>query len=161
MAQLEEIIEKLHLVPLTQEGGMVSQTYVSTFKIGGECAGTAIFYLLRDKAFSHLHRLTGDELYHFYLGDPVELTELLPDGTHRKTVLGNDLASGHALQHLVPAGNWQGSHLAGGGKWALLGTTMWPGYTDECYEHGNRGKLLEEYPDAAEEILALTGKAVY
>ena len=84
----EEIIEALGLVPLPKEGGLVLETYRSTaLTREGEAAGTAIFYMLRGSSFSHLHRLKGDEMYHFYLGDPVELTELLPDGSVKKTVL--------------------------------------------------------------------------
>ena len=181
MSELEQIIEHLQLVPLTQEGGLVCQTYVSRFRIGEACAGTQIYYLLRGDAFSHLHRLTGDEIYHFYLGDPVELTELMPDGTSRITVLGQDILHGQEVQHLVPAGNWQGSCLLGARTlsgeagadpaagtadrtrrgWALLGTSMWPGYTDECYTHGDREALLEAYPAAAEQILRLTGGVSY
>jgi len=157
----EAIIEKLHLAPLTEEGGLVYQTYVSSFKIDGECAGTSIFYLLRGDSFSHLHKLTGDEQYHFYLGAPVELTELLPDGSWKTTVLGQDILAGEEVQHLVPAGNWQGSRLKEGGKWALLGTTMWPGYTDACYTHGNAAELLKQYPDAEEKICQLTGNVSY
>ena len=158
---IEQLIEQLHLVPLSEEGGLVSQTYVSEFAIDGKCAGTAIYYLLRGESFSHLHRLTGDELYHFYLGDPVELTELLPDGTCQTTVLGQDIAGGQEIQHLVPAGNWQGSRLAEGGEWALLGTTMWPGYTDACYTHGNAEELLKAYPGAEKIIRRLTGEVFY
>ena len=76
----EEVIELLGLVPLEGEGGMAAETWRSTVMTqGGETAGTAIFYFLRGRAFSHLHRLTGDEMYHFYLGDAVEMLELLPD----------------------------------------------------------------------------------
>lgn len=154
----EDVIAHLGLIPLSEEGGLHRQTYVSEVRTeSGEAAGTAIFYLLRGNAFSHLHRLTGDELYHFYLGDPVELVELLPDGRMKKTVLGSDLMAGQEIQHLVPAGNWQGSHLAEGGEWALLGTTMCPGYTDACYEHGRAEELLAAYPGAGQEILSLTG----
>ncbi len=155
----EEVIARLGLTPLSGEGGLCRQTYVSGVRTeGGEAAGTAIFYLLRGDSFSHLHRLTGDEVYHFYLGDPVELVELLPDGTARRTVLGGDIAAGQEVQHLVPAGNWQGSRLAEGGAWALMGTTMCPGYTDEGYEHGDAEALLARYPQAAGEIRALTGR---
>ena len=158
----QQVIEALGLVPLEEEGGLVLETYKSAFQTeGGSSAGTAIFYLLRGSSFSHLHRLSGDELYHFYLGDPVELTELLPDGTVKKTVLGSDILGGECLQHLVPAGNWQGSHLRAGSRWALLGTTMCPGYRQEEYEHGDRALLLEQYPSAKKEILRLTGEVEY
>ena len=90
----QEIIQALGLEPLPVEGGLTTQTYLSRFSIDGQPAGTAIYYLLRGSAFSHLHQLTGDEMYHFYLGDPVELTQLLPDGSVKTTVLGTDIAAG-------------------------------------------------------------------
>ncbi|MHB1421864.1 MAG: cupin domain-containing protein [Gemmataceae bacterium] len=39
-------------------------------------AGTAIFYFLTPDTFSALHRLPTDEVFHFYLGDPVEMLRL-------------------------------------------------------------------------------------
>ena len=153
----EQVIEALGLVPLPVEGGLVLETYKSTAKTAdGETAGTAIYYMLHGDAFSHLHKLRGDEMYHFYLGDPVELVELTPDGECRKTILGSDLLGGEAIQHLVPAGNWQGSRLAEGGKWALLGTSMCPGYSGEGYTHGDAEVLLKQYPSARREIMRLT-----
>lgn len=155
----EQVIEALGLVPLDIEGGLVLETYRSEARTeSGEAAGSAIYYMLRDDTFSHLHRLTGDEIYHFYLGDPVELVELTAQGEVRKTVLGSDILNGQCPQHLVPAGNWQGSHLKEGGRFALLGTTMCPAYRQDGYEHGNAEKLLREYPEAAEEIRLFTGK---
>lgn len=156
----QEVIQALGLEPLEGEGGMFRQTYVSREVLNGAAAGTAIYYLLTERSFSHLHRLTGDEVYHFYLGDPVELLELLPDGSSRLTVLGGRLQEGQVPQHPVYAGNWQGSRLRPGGRWALLGTTMCPGYTQEGYEHGSRAALEQAYPDRAELIRALTGEAV-
>lgn len=158
----KQVIDALGLVPLPVEGGMVLETYQSAARTDdGSPMGSAIYYLLQGNAFSHLHRLAGDELYHFYLGDPVELVELLPDGSVRKTVLGGDLMHGECVQHLVPAGNWQGSRLADGGSWALLGTTMCPGYTADGYEHGDRSVLLTQYPAASAVIRALTGHALH
>lgn len=158
---LQTIIDTLHLKPLSVEGGMVAQTYLSDFKVGNESAGTCIYYLLSGDAFSHLHQLTGDEMYHFYLGDPVTMLELLPDGTTQTTILGADLAVGQTVQHLVPAGHWQGSRLCEGGKFALLGTTMWPAYADEGYTHADAAALQTQYPTAKEEIARLTGEAKY
>ncbi len=158
----DQVINALGLVPLDQEGGLVLETYKSSQKTAdGDAACTAIFYLLRGSSFSHLHRLSGDELYHFYLGDPVELTELLPDGSVRTTTLGSGITHGECLQHLVPAGNWQGSRLKESGSWALLGTTMCPGYRQDMYEHGDRAKLLRQYPSERDSILRLTGDVRY
>ena len=158
----EQVIERLGLMPLTDEGGQAIRTYCSkTLTADGKVAGTAIYYLLKGKAFSHLHRLSGDEIYHFYMGDAVELIELLPDGTVRRTVLGSNILKGETPQHLVPAGTWQGSRLTEGGDWALLGTTMCPGYTEDEYEQGSPEYLLNKYPSAEKEISELTGDVRY
>lgn len=152
---IEELIRTLQLAPLEAEGGMVRETYRGSL-------GSAIFYLLTGNGYSHLHRLQGDEMYHFYDGDPVELVELIPDGSVRVTVLGKDLAAGQKVQHLIPGGNWQGSCLLKKEDgYALLGTTMWPGYRNEEYEHGDREVLLSEYPEAEAYIMRLTGEPKY
>lgn len=154
----QDVIRLLDMVPLGQEGGMVKETWKSKKKDHGISEGSAIYYLLTEDSFSHLHRLTGEEVYHFYMGDPVELCELMPDGSTKFTVLGTDLFKGQVPQHVVEGGVWQGSRLKEGGKWALLGTTMCPAYSEKEYEHGNREELLKKYPDAAAYIRKLTGE---
>jgi len=43
-----------------------------------------------------------------------------------------------------------------GGRFALLGCTVSPGFDFADYEHGQRRALVAQYPAFAEEILALT-----
>jgi hypothetical protein len=163
----EEIVQLLDLQPLPQEGGLFRQTYRSAEELpaaalpprygGPRRFATAIYYLLTDDpdSFSALHRLKTDELYHCYLGDPVQMLLLHPGGDSERIVLGPDLAAGQRVQFVVPAGSWQGSRLVPGGRWALLGTTMAPGYEPEDFELGGRG-LLTTYPDQAGLIHVLT-----
>jgi hypothetical protein len=153
-----DIIERLGLIPLPVEGGMYSQTYVSEFLADGRPAGTAIYYLLRAETFSHLHYLDVDEIYHFYLGDPVELYQIDTAGNLTMTLLGQDITSGQELQAVVHKGVWQGSRLVAGGKWALLGTTTTPGYLDTGYTHADREKLIKSYPQHEKIIKILTEK---
>lgn len=153
----KEIIDLLGLEPLEEEGGMFKCMYVNRHKIGEAPATQAIYYLLTENSFSHLHRLTSDEVWHFYLGDPVELCCLHEDGTYEIKVLGRDLGAGERPQHVVMEGTWQGARLKEGGKLALLGTQMCPCFTEGCYSHGNREELLKKYPEAKEYIEALTG----
>jgi len=122
---------------------------------GGKSASTAIWYLLTPDTCSALHRLPADEVYHFYLGDPVELLLLNPEGGEVVTV-GPDLRSGQRPQVVVPAGTWQGSALAAGGAFALMGTTMAPGFDFSDYEAADRDVLSRAYPAFAERILRLT-----
>ncbi len=152
-----EVIEALGLTPHPEEGGFFRETYRSRegFAPGGAFEGnrswgTAIYYLITADTYSAMHRLPGDEVFHFYLGDPVEMLELLPGGGGRLTRLGPDLRT-MTLQHVVVGGTWQGSRLEAGGQWALLGTTMAPGFAFEDYEHGDAG-LLEGWPAFAAQI---------
>lgn len=103
-----------------------------------------------------MHRLPSDEVFHFYLGDPVEMLQLFPDGTGRVIVMGTDLAAGMWPQVLAPRNVWQGTRLAPGGTLALLGTTVSPGFDVADYEHGDRASLNAAFPAYRDRIVALT-----
>lgn len=161
----QEVIEMLALEPLPHEGGFFRETYRSALTVeseallplyqGSRSLSTAIFYLLTPDTFSALHRLPGDEVYHFYIGDPVQLLMLMEDGSTHRVTLGTDLLSGAVPQHLVPGGCWQGSRLADGGSFALMGTTMAPGFEFTDFELGDVVRLTESYPSEADLIRAL------
>ena len=155
-----EIIELLQLAPHPVEGGHFRRTYTSKLTVeldrGQRAAGTAIYYLLEPGTFSEMHVLTSDELFHFYLGDPVEMLQLWPDGTSKVVTLGPDLGAGQHVQLLVPAGVWQGTRLIGNGKVALLGCTVTPGFDFADYRNASYDELVEKWPEAAERIRALT-----
>lgn len=156
---LQRLIETLDLQPLPGEGGLFRQTYKAAEMIRADALparytdthafGTAIYYLLTGDpdSFSALHRLPSDEIYHFYLGDPVELLLLYPDGSGQVVVLGPELVRGQKVQVLVPHSVWQGSRLQKGGHFALLGTTMAPGFEDSDYFAGSRARLTQQYPE--------------
>ena len=162
----EELKAMLGLEPLPAEGGYYAETYRSPLYLpadalpaaytGTRHASTAIYYLLTPDTFSALHRLPGDEVYHFYLGDPIDLVELHADGRATTTRLGPDLRAGQRVQHVVAGGTWQGSRLARGGAWALLGTTMAPGFDFADFEPADADALARQYPAYAEWIDALT-----
>ena len=164
----EQLIEIFDLDPLPVEGGLFFQTYCSPESIsreelparypGDKPFGTAIVYLLTTDpdSFSALHKLPTDEVYHFYLGDPVEMLQLHPDGSSEHIILGQDLLGGQKVQHVAPRDVWQGSRLLPGGHFALLGTTMAPGYTGEDYTGGDPDLLIAAYPDREAQIEQLT-----
>jgi len=158
----DEIKKRLGLEPLPAEGGFFRETYRSTLAVdGGEgfaarSASSAIYYLLTPDTFSAVHRLPFHEVFHFYLGDPVEMLQLYPDGSSKRVLIGNDLARDMQPQVIVPGWVWQGTRLVPGGKFALLGTTMAPGFDFKDFELGDRARLLREYPDATAMIEALT-----
>jgi predicted cupin superfamily sugar epimerase len=166
MLNAAKIRELLRMQPHPIEGGYFAETYKSGLMIpkgalpssypGDRSIATAIYYLLTPDTFSALHRLRGDEVFHFYLGDPVEMLELRADGSGGIVLLGQDIASGQRLQHVVPAGVWQGSRLVDGGEFALLGTTVSPGFDYADYESRRRDELMAQYPVFKDKIAALT-----
>ena len=130
----QDVIRLLNLEPLEMEGGYFRQNYRNPlFWREGKPMSTAIYYLLTPETYSCLHRLPADEVYHFYMGDPVELLVLDQKGQGGIRLLGSDLENGMLVQTAVPADAWQGSRLCPGGSWALLGTTMAPGFTDDDF----------------------------
>jgi uncharacterized protein len=123
---------------------------------GDRAAGTAIYYLIEPTTFSEMHRLASDEVFHFYLGDPVEMLQLWPDGSSRTVILGSDLVAGMTPQAVVPKHVWQGSRLVPGGQVALLGCTVSPGFDYSDYEGAGCEHLIRGWPKERELIEALT-----
>lgn len=165
---VEDLMRLYGFEPLPVEGGVFMQTYRSDdlLPVAGlpprygreKPAGTAILYLFTADAdsFSAMHRLPTDEIYHFYLGDAVEMLQLNPDGRAERVILGHDVLAGQRVQYVAPRDVWMGSRLLSGGEWALLGTTMAPGFTPDDYEGGEREALIRQYPEAADLITRLT-----
>jgi len=163
---VDEIKQLLQLEPLRGEGGFFRETYRSRWHVaeeylpegmrGSRSIGTAIYFLITPETFSALHRMPGTEIFHFYLGDPVVMLQLLRDGSSQTITIGPDLAAGQRPQAVVRGHVWQGSRLAPGGKWALMGTTMAPGFDYKDFELGKREELAAQYPSVAELIRQYT-----
>jgi predicted cupin superfamily sugar epimerase len=132
MITAEELITLLNLTP-HPEGGYYRESYRSGERIpnntlpsrykGDRAYSTAIYYLLTYNTFSALHRLKTDEVYHFYLGDPVEMLQLLPDGRGSVIRLGYEIKNGMHLQVLCREGCGKDLDLFRAGSvlsWELL-----------------------------------------
>src|ERR1700722_8073513 len=156
----EEIKGMLNLDPHPVEGGWYRRTYTSAGTVelerGVRAQGTAIYYLLEEGTFSEMHRIVSDEIFHFYLGDPVEMLQLLPDGSSAVLTLGPDLAAGQHAQLVVPVGVWQGTRLVADGKVALLGCTVTPGFDFADYRNASAEELIAKWPAEADRIRKLT-----
>ncbi|KAK9810908.1 hypothetical protein WJX73_007454 [Symbiochloris irregularis] len=120
-ARSEDLIRSLQLEPLGPEGGWFRETFRDTCKLSkgslpegfksDRSFSTCIYYLLTLGQVSWFHRLISAEVWHFYLGRPLILTELMPDGSLTQTTLGSDLAAGQVVQHTVLPGTWFGAHV--------------------------------------------------
>lgn len=159
MTDVDEIIRALGLRPLEAEGGYFAETWrgpeialpPEAAALAGErrALGTAIYYLITPSSFSALHRLRSDEVFHFYAGDPCQMLLLGPRGEVSHPVLGTNLVDEMRPQVTVPAGWWQGTRLLqpAEGAFALLGTTMAPGFHPDDFELAERQAVRTEYPD--------------
>lgn len=143
----ESIKRLLELEPLADEGGWWSQVRFDT-------RSSAIYYLLTPEDFSAFHRLPGPEVYHHYLGAPVELVTLAEDSGMQRRILGSDLVAGERPALVVEGGWWQGSRTTG--AWSLVGTTMAPRFELDDFELGDRATLTAQFPDAGRIIADLT-----
>ena len=164
-ASADFLIDHLKLSP-HPEGGYFRQTYCdqtaiaqsalpSGFK-GSRSASTAIYFLLRDDDFSAFHRIPSDELWHFYVGDPIEIIVLKHDGAVESIVLGPELADGQTFQAVVTGGQWFASRLLKGGDFALVGCTVAPGFHFDDFELAHRKDLLRSFPQHRALIEQLT-----
>lgn len=162
----EALIARLGLQPLEFEGGWYAETWRSADTLPADAlparygaaraAGTAIYYLLTPDTVSRLHRLTTDEIFHFYAGDPVEMLQLHPGGRGEVETLGADVLNGEKPQVVVPRGTWQGCRLRQGGRYALLGCTVAPGFEVADFVAGARAELVAGWPAWRAEIERLT-----
>lgn len=163
----QQVIDYLQLELLPFEGGYYKETQRSAEMINkmhlkedfqvDKAIYTAIYYLLTPDTQSGLHWLPTDEIFHFYLGDPVTMLNLFEDGSSSLITLGHDILNGHHVQYKVPEKTWQGSFLQPGGRFALMGTTMSPGFDFSDFRPADQQALLAQYPDQRKMIEQLSG----
>ncbi len=161
---VEELIEALGLEP-HPEGGFFRQSYRSSGRIdeealpsgfgGGRCYGTAIYYLLPRNERSRWHRLRADEIWHFYLGGPLLLAHISPEGVARVIRLGRQLQEGEVLQYTIPAGHWMAAAPGPDSPYSLVGCTVAPGFEFSDLEMVETEALAGMYPHARQIIEGL------
>ena len=158
-------IERLQLEP-HPEGGYFRQTYRSDVVIarealpvgfsGARAISTAIHFLLERETFSAFHRLRSDEVWHFYVGEPLVVHVIDAEGKYSRNLLGDDPEAGQVLQAVVRAGCWFASHMADWKGFAVVGCTVAPGFDFADFEMGKREALVERYPEYRKVIERLT-----
>jgi predicted cupin superfamily sugar epimerase len=148
---IDELVTHWRMQRMETENVMFSQSYVGK-------ASTAIIAMLTGdpQSFSDMHRLPTDEIWHFYLGDAIELLLLDPNGKDEVINLGQDVLNGEHVQYVVPAGVWMGARIQAGGDYAVFGNTMAPGFSLEDFEGAVPEELIAQWPQHEELIRALT-----
>lgn len=113
------------------EGGWYAETYRDPDEVDGRAVSSAIYYLLEAGELSAWHRVDAAEVWHFYAGDPLELS--VSEGeSSRALLLGQDLAAGQRPQAVVPKGYWQSARTLG--QFTLVGCTVAPGFRFSGFE---------------------------
>ena len=117
--------------------------------------GSALYFMVTPDAPVRLHRIKNDQLYHYYLGDPLELFLLHADGRSERIVVGPDIAAGQRVQFLIPGNTFHTAQLVGQKRWFLGASTEWPGVIPDDVEIGDLDALAAKYPAIATEIKAI------
>jgi predicted cupin superfamily sugar epimerase len=123
----------------------------------GRPAGSALYFEVTPEAPVHLHCIRNDQLYHRYLGDPLEVLLLYPDGSHAVEVMGTDLRAGQKLQLLIPGSTFHTARVPGSDQWFLGASTEWPGVDPSDVVLGDPDELAVRYTEAAALIRDFTG----
>lgn len=157
----DEIRTLLQLEP-NATCGFVRETYVSKLSVapGGlpppfaneRPMGSALYFLVTQTAPVRLHRIRNDQLYHYYLGDPLEVVLLHENGTSEQIVVGPNLRAGQRVQLFIPGNTFHTARLIGHRRWFLGASTEWPGALPTDVEIGNVEELAAKYPVAADTL---------
>ena len=159
----DEIKDLLKLEP-NATCGFVRETYKSALQIApgglpapfdkGRPAGTALYFMVTPDSPVKLHRIDNDQLYHYYLGDPLEVLLLREGGTSELVVVGPNIPGGELVQLLIPGGTFRTARVTGKKRWFLGASTEWPGVVlrDRDVEMGNIEALAVKYPEAAADL---------
>ena len=139
----DQLVARYGLQP-HPEGGFYRRIWCSSGRIAAQALppcytgerpwSTSILFLLRAGEHSRLHRLHSDEIWHFLLGGPLRLAVIHPDGSGEDHLLGQDLAAGQELVHVVPGGCWFGAMPGPETSYALVGCTVAPGFDFADFE---------------------------
>ncbi|NEO30782.1 MAG: cupin domain-containing protein [Symploca sp. SIO3C6] len=161
-------IEQLKLDKLEEIGGyfrshLKSQQTISQMSLpeGGDERRfwEMNYYLLHNSDVNALHQLKQDEMWHFYAGNTLAIHLFPNDGNYRKIKLGSNLDAGEVFQAVAPQNTWFGATMIEPNSFALVGTTLAPGWhpTDSTKPTPNQlDKLIKLYPQHQELIKRLT-----
>jgi len=159
----EEIRTLLKLEP-NRTCGFARETYKSNLSIApgglpapfadGRPLGTALYFMVTPEAPVKLHRIDNDQLYHYYLGDPIEVLLLYENGDSELVVVGSNVVGGEMVQLFIPGKTFHTARITGKKRWFLGASTEWPGVVvrDRDVELGDVEQLAAKYPESAADI---------
>lgn len=106
-------VDKLGLIPLSEEGGYFGETHRSSETIQVEEREgnkrnlfTTIYYLIAPElgGKNYFNRNKSDITHYFHDGWPAKYIYITPEGKVEEFILGKNILKGHVLQRRVPGG---------------------------------------------------------
>jgi len=170
-SEAAKIIDSLKL-ERHPEGGYYTQIFKSNQLIKSSnsnqynnkyrSAGSSIYYLLANNDFSAWHRLTSDEIWHYYKGSTVTIHTINQQGLLRSHLLGDFIQHPEAaFQITIPANTWFAAELTDKSSYCLVGCTVSPGFEFSDFELADRKSLSDQFPHHQSLITQLTRSSQY
>ena len=133
----DAIVEELGLEP-HPEGGAFREMFRDASNQDRACS-TAIYYLLRAGEVSAWHCVDAAEVWHWYGGAVIELSQRTTTSVPTVELLGSDVLNGQRPQIVVPRGMWQSARSLG--PWTLVGCTVAPGFEFAGFKLASDGQF--------------------
>jgi len=122
----EGLIKKLRLIP-HPEGGYYAESFRDE-----KGNVSLIYYFLKKGQISHWHKLTKNEILHFYDGDPIKIYLSTDKKNVSNVLLGKNLENNEAFHYVVKSETWFGMKTMG--EWSLIGCTVSPAFDYKDFE---------------------------
>lgn len=148
------------------EGGYFKEVYRSKGQIleqnlaeyfeGNRNYCTSIYFLLTSDKFSAFHKISQDEIWHFYKGTSLKLHLISPEGTYSFVMIGDNFKNNEVFQFTVPAHYYFAAEVSQKDTFSFVGCTVSPGFDFRDFVLPSCDELSKAFPNHSKIINALT-----
>jgi hypothetical protein len=147
-----ELINRFNL-QAHPEGGYFKEVYrskgeIASANLGAEFDGnrnycTSIYFLLTADKFSAFHKISQDEIWHFYTGTTLKLHMISPDGNYSFVLIGTNFNSTEIPQFTVPAHYYFAAEVLEKDSFSFVGCTVLPNCKQLTKKFPEHSKIIE------------------
>jgi len=156
MQDYRSFIERLNLLP-HPEGGYYKRYWQSDIEAEAKDAsgntihplrsiGSSILYLLPSHEVCAWHRLSCDEMWHYYGGSSLKIYILNRVKGLCEHTLGHDLDHSEMPQVIIPRSTWFCAEVKNQDSYSFCGCTLWPSFSYADFDLADRDLLHREFP---------------